>query len=143
MPSTPTRPGIRWDARDNRARWSVTKRELARAVLRWLPADPIGHGVLLGQLPAGQNRHCHVAVRFAERLDRAVDRPSVDDLRCGGRRTGTYADVAAACAPLHRSSSSPAGASGQDWLARSQIWLVVAMHNEAHRVSKYPTLRSP
>ena len=31
----------------------------------------------------------------------------------------------------------PTGANGQDWLARGQIWLVVAIRNEAHTVSKY------
>jgi hypothetical protein len=29
------------------------------------------------------------------------------------------------------------GANGQDWLARGQIWLVVALRNETHTVRKY------
>jgi len=37
----------------------------------------------------------------------------------------------------------PTGANGQDWLARSQIWLVVAIRNEAHTVSKHRGRRRP
>ena len=35
-----------------------------------------------------------------------------------------------------QADAMPTGANGQDWLARSQTWLAVAIRNEAHTVSK-------